>query len=136
MSFTEGQWVRAKRTLQVDGDTIIAKKGAVGRVINVSPGGLPSVLFKTITVCGHSEIEVFDPDGNCLECGEWVPYVYMVDDQVWKDAVGEDNYHGGHLHLDCLERRLPYQLEPKHFSDGVKCNEFIHYGVSLGRRGR
>ncbi len=132
MSFAKGEWVIAKRTLQVDGDTVIAKKGAMGQVVHVSPGGLPTVMFKAMTVCGHNEIEHFEPSGNCLECGEWVPYAYMVDDQVWKDAEGTQK---GHLHLDCLERRLPYQLEPRHFTD-VKCNEFIHYGISLGRRKR
>ena len=61
---------------------------------------------------------------TCAHCKELCAEDYTVTDEVWM-AAGM-HYHGGVLHLACIERRIGRQLELADFKD-IPMNSMIRY---------
>lgn len=61
---------------------------------------------------------------RCLECGELVNDSYMVHDEIWRTVAPN---RGGHLHLECVEKRLGRKLEIGDFTP-APINHAIRFG--------
>ena len=65
---------------------------------------------------------------TCAHCEKPLYYEYVVTPEVW-EAAGMD-YHGGVLHLECLEEKLGRQLVPGDFAEPIGPAE-RHQGNSI-----
>lgn len=70
-------------------------------------------------------------DPQCAECGKDIYLPYMVEDRVWRRVMPNG---AGHLHFECLEKRLGRLLTVDDFSD-VRVNDPLKFGFKLGQRG-
>ena len=82
-------------------------------------------LVHTCRQCGHGR-------HDCRKCGEDAGNFYMVRDEVWVEAVGDQR---GLLHLDCLEELLGRRLEDSDFTD-CPANSTLMWGLRRGREQR
>ncbi len=65
---------------------------------------------------------------TCAHCNEPIYYEYVVKRSVWEAAGME--YHGGVLHLDCLEEKLGRNLELDDFEGPIGPDD-RHHGHSI-----
>lgn len=65
---------------------------------------------------------------RCVECREFVPYTYMLQDKIWALA----KLTKGQLHLECFERRTGHELKIEDFNQNVPCNEIVLWAWAKG----
>jgi hypothetical protein len=66
----------------------------------------------------------------CIECGDRTRDMYMVRNEIWRQAVPVG---GGYLHFACIEKRLGRPLHLDDFQD-LPINREICYGWALRER--
>jgi hypothetical protein len=129
VKWRKGDTVIAVQEIVAD-DILHAEIDAGGVVVYVDSDGCPTVRFYNTgrsTIVGDHEVRKVGRQ-DCLECGEYVRYLYMVHDFVWRQAVPDSK---GLLHLKCLEKRLGRQLRRHDFKD-LEINELIIFGFLRG----
>lgn len=72
-------------------------------------------------------------DYGCALCGRNVYDTYMVNDEVWREAMPRNKR--GFLHLPCLEKKLGWRLTVDDFPPELPINEVLLFGYRLTKRG-